>query len=798
MKRIALFLLILILLFVITFGLSLVLFPKWVTQENWAHDLTKKIFIIGLAMSAESIFAYLLSYLFEDKEFKERILFVIGNKYKGIAIKLDSVTQVEINKEKQSRKYIPNIFIESTEVKEKIRYFCEPFLFFPKIVEQTERRLHNSYIVNILKQVHYPIALTKAQINRRIRSRESLYKNIRNFRDFLNQKMSLTDILIRNSGVGIKPEYMGNIPSGFSHIYDYAYPNLQYYHSYEEEINQAKENLDLLSNNVLILKGLAGHGKTNLLCDFAENFLLRKEHKCIYLPAREFNYLGAQETIEQFISRIFFSESEYQFPDILRLIKFDKNIDFLFVLIDGLNEHKNLDLFSIALEQFIQRCNGFNIKIILTCRSEYFDDRFGNLLLLEKLSLIDVDAYQYIHRIPHIHQNALISKYFSEFNVLLEPDRVDQDIISVFNQDKLLLRIFCEAYEHEKPAQYLRDLYKLEIFNKYYEKKLTAIPGLDRCLTEIITWMIEHHEFDNIQILHLSEQTRSVIDATAHENIILRKDIIVIPGIAFGKSEVMNFVYGEFRDFLIASRIIANWRNNDPISREQIRLFTESRSTISEGIQRYLCLWGVMNDQRELLSFLSSFSWFNLVFINAVIDSPDRYHTDFIVEIIRRLFQSDSISTLHIVFYLSHRVDVYLFPVLNIDLLFTCLSELSETEYLQIVSGALNEERDYKTSYISYLCHSLLKAFQEKRVPEQSWPQLIRLLCYLTGVQDSKFLRYRDSGFGTYPACDTILDLSDYLGKQVVLDQIHRVIRTFKVHSVINCLQEILDHLGEE
>lgn len=672
-------------------------------------------------------------------------------------------------------------------------------MFFPKIVDQTERSLQNSYIVNILNQTHYPVdEVILPRINRNSKSRESLNQSITIFKDFLNQKKSLTDILIKNSGTGIKPEYKAKIPIRFSHIYDYVYPNLQFHRSYEEEINQAEENLNLLSNKVLILKGLAGHGKTNLLCDFTESFLLRKGHKCIYLPARELNYLGAQETIEQFFTRIFFTESDYQFIDILRLLKFSKNTDYLFILIDGINEHKNLDLFSVALEQFIQRCNGFNIKIILTCRSEYFDDRFGNLPLLENHSLIDMDAYQYTHRIPDIHQHALISCYFSEFRVLLDPDRVDQDIITVFNKDKLLLRIFCEAYEDEKPAEYLNDLYKLEIFNKYYEKKLAVIPGLDDCLTEIVSWMIDHHEFNNIQILHLSKQTGIVIEATAYENVILRKDIIKTPGIAFGRSEVINFVYDEFRDFVIASRIIQYWTNDNAIARELIRQFTESRCTISEGLQRYLCLWGIKNDQHELLNYLSSFSWFNLVFINAVIDSPDRYYTGFIVENMRQLFKSDPISALHIIFFLSHRVNLDNYPILNIDVLFSCISEMSEIDYLRIVSGALNREQDYKTTYISYLCHSLIEAFQEKRVPEESWPKIILLMCYLTGVRDSKFPRYRDSGFGSYPACDVILTMCNHIERQIIINQIQQAKQVFNIPSVNNNLQELLLHLGEE
>lgn len=79
MNRIGLFLFVLIILFIITFGLSLVLFPTWLTQEKWASDLAKSILVIGLTMSVESFLAYWLSFLFEDKEFKEILFFLIGN-----------------------------------------------------------------------------------------------------------------------------------------------------------------------------------------------------------------------------------------------------------------------------------------------------------------------------------------------------------------------------------------------------------------------------------------------------------------------------------------------------------------------------------------------------------------------------------------------------------------------------------------------------------------------------------------------------------------------------------------------
>jgi len=789
---------ILLVLFGITFGVSLLFSPSWLQQVEWSNKLSREIIFGGLIIIAEIVLSWYFTFLFEDCELKERFKFCFGMKYEIISKKLDEITLFEISKEKQSRKYIPNVFIESTEVKEKLRYFCEPLLFYPKIVERTVRQLQGSYIVTILEQIHYPINREINPTNNgKIRSHKSLQQNIEKFKKFLDKKKSLTKILIKKNGIGIKPKYKTNIPPDFSHLYNYAYPKLQFYSFYEDEIIWAKEDLDLLTNKLIILKGLAGHGKTNFLCDFTENFLLRKKHKCIYLPAREFNYLGEQETIEQFITRIIFSESDYQFSDILRLIKFNNSIDYLFILIDGINEHKNISLFSIALEQFIQRHNEENIKFILTCRSEYFDDRFDNLLQIKNHSLIDMDAWKYEHKIPDVHQSILIYRYFSEFNIQLDSDHVDPEIIHIFNKDKLLLRIFCEAYENEQPSNYLGDLYKLEIFNRYYEKRLDIICGLDRCLSEIITWMIEHNEFTNVPIAQLSHESSGVIEATAYENVIVRKDLINIPSIAFGRSEVINFVYDEFRDFLIASKIIKNWSDDSALVKDQIQEFTKTRSTISDGIQKYLCLWGIKNDQREFLNYLSTFTWFNLVFINAVFDSPDQLHTGFIVELIKNLFICDPISALHLIFHLWHRANTGRYPVLNIELLFTFINNFSESKYQSIICDTLNEEENYKTTYISYLCYNILQVFREGIVLEEYKPKLIRLLCYLSGVRDQKFPRYHEYGFGYYPARDAILTIANNLDKHIIVDQIHQVLQEFQIQSVNNNLQNILEHLGE-
>lgn len=799
MKRLLAALVIFFLLSGLSFGISILIYPDWLNQSSGPVTLIRTILVVGLGMVLEGIVSWFIAFLFEDKEFKERLIFSVGNKYKRISYRLDDYTRQEIDKEKNSKKYIPNIFVEATDVKEKLRYFSEPIFFFRKIIEQTDRELRGAYIVSALKQVHYPLnEIAYPKISLQSENHKSFKVNVQSYAAYLGQKQTLTDVLIKEGGAGIKPELKSRIPSNFSHIHEYMYPNLQFYSSYEWAINDAKADLDLLLSKVVITKSIAGHGKTNLICDFTENFLLRKGHKCLYISARSLNHLGDQETIEQAIIRTLFTESDFQFSDILRLTKYDRNIDFLFILIDGINEHKNLPLFSAALEQFIQRCSEYKIKIILTCRSEYFDDRFGNLLHIRNCSVIDMDAWKYNNHIPDVHIESLLSRYFSEFKVELTVDNVDPDIMEDFNEDKLLLRIFCEAYENEQPAIYLDDLYKLEIFRKYYEKKIATISGLENCLGVIISIMLAENQFSNVHLSRLPEWAVKVVENTVYENVIIKKDVIVNPDLAFGKTEVINFVYDEFRDFLIASTVINEWDRNNQSGIEKIQNLASPSKPIAEGLQRYLCLWSIKNKKVDLLDYLSSLDWFDTIFINSVFNTPDKLLSDFVFELIRGIFNKNSSNTVRIVWRFIRRANVDAYPNLNISLLFDCLNALDDNEYQRIVVEAFSERYDYETTHVTHLCLLIVQAFKEHRVLEGSVKNLIKLLAYLIGIADYSYLRVRQSELGRYPASQALDIIIEEFGDDFVKEALAEVISNSHAESVKSSLSSYLRLMGEE
>ena len=772
----------------------------WLQQSSELSTLSLVIVGGGFVVIGEAILSWALSFLFADKEFKERLEYVFGNKYKKISERLDDFTKQEIEKEKRSKKYIPNIFVEVTDIKEKLRYFSEPFTFFAKLVEQADREFQNSHIINLLDQIHFPFHVpVRPKINKKPKTKNTLIQNIEKYKKFLEQRKSITDVLIKNGGAGIKPEYRSQIPEKYAHIHDYARYNLQYYSLYEHHIEETQADLGLLTKKLAIIKGVAGHGKTNLLCDFTENFLIKKKHKCLYIPAREFNYLGEQETIEQAIARITLAGFDFQFSDVLRLIKYDKKIGDLIILIDGINEHKNLALFSTAIEQFIRRSSQHNIKIILTCRSEYFDDRFGSLLLIDQSSVFDLDGWRYANRIPDVHVEALISGYFSEFNIKLSINNVHSNIMDAFNKDKLLLRIFCEAYENEKPAEYLDNLYKLEVFKRYYDKKTETIHGLDKCLAEIIEIMIRDDQFTNIPISILSAETLTVVENIVYDNVVIKKDILLNPDLAFGRSEVINFVYDEFRDFLIASRVIMEWNQNGNSSVELIQNLSAPRKQVAEGLQRYLCLWAIKSKNNELLDHLFWQEWFDPTFIRSVFETPDALLTPFVIDLVKRLFGSDAQNALRILWRLTtRRANTDEYTHLNIETMFDWLNEFNDEKYNEIIVGALQQDYDYDVSYITYLCYKITQLLKEKEIPETPLKNFVLLLSYLVGVTDSRHRRFRRFYLGEYPAFEALAEISNFIDHQLLREQIIRVLEEIKFEFIKNDLQTLIDLLGGE
>jgi hypothetical protein len=716
------------------------------------------------------------------------MIYWFGTKYQEIENGIRKFTISQINKEKNNRKYIPKIFIETVVAKEKLRYFSQPYRFYSKVIYSFHTNIKNSSFISALENLHYPVP--PLHISPKMRS-TNLKENCQDLIDAVDHYIKPSDILADEHD-DIKKEHFEKIPINKQHLYYYQRYKFHFFGYYDRIISDFKKDLRLFVSQTILLVSKAGYGKTNLICDFTENFLLKKSKICLYFTGRDFNQMADTESIEEAISRIIFIEKKYRFSDIISLLSFKKINEYVYIVIDGINEQNDLVSFSLSLEQFIQRCNNLNIKIILTCRSEYFQERFGNLENLEDISIVYMDEL----KIPETHRKYLIDNYFSFFDIPIKSSQVSDDVIETFSEDKLLLRFFCEAYQGERNVPPLYDLYRLEIFTHYLVRNYQKIIGLEDCLKEIILYMIDNQKLSDIPYNALSNETKQIIESATYENLLIRKDIVINPDIAFSKNEVINFVYDEFRDFLLASYLIILWSENKSKAKDRLDKLAGVKNIVAEGLQKYLCLWAIKNSERELLRYLSSFNYFSDAFINSIFESSENVISEEDLALLKNIFLQNQGYAILIITKLLYRCDVIHYPILNINFLFEQITEMNDSQYNDLVITGLQNQYDFQHTYITSICTDIIDAFLDRQVSKEIGIIIIKLLIYLSGVKDELY-RDRMSAFGLYPAIEAFSRIKDnfrYDELQVILEQCYQSTR---ISFIRKGIEKILDGLKE-
>ena len=207
-------------------------------------------------------------------------------------------------------------------------------------------------------------------------------------------------------------------------------------------------------------------------------------------------------------------------------------------IIDGLNENPYPEHFAISLEKFLKRFLAFDfVKIIMTCRSEYFDENFSGLLnaFCDDM-IIERDIYQHIH---DGDEELLLKKYFRYFNIVIT---LDEGVKSCLTNNLLLLRIFCEA-NRDKQLGLVSHIKRDELFTAYFDKMLSRLAEthdwegrkvlrtrkIKKFFSLILKYMIQNDTFFNVPIEDLfeemEEEDENMLLRFLDENILLRKDL---------------------------------------------------------------------------------------------------------------------------------------------------------------------------------------------------------------------------------------------------------------------------------
>ncbi len=579
---------------------------------------------------------------------------------------LESQVVNQLEKQIITEKYIPQTFIETDELKDNLRYFVAPYTFYSKLFDETSNLNFNH--LNKLNKIKgrppFSFDFSQFKIDDDELYKSKIYDNANSAVDYLNTKHEELEKHRTNSS-----------------------------YAFKRKIELQKKAFEYISHKSLILTDNAGQGKTNLLCDLIENVTIKREIPSIFLSGYEID----ANNIGESISRRIFPNDNFSFKEILDVIESSLGNKNLIIVIDGINENINPSLLSSNLELFLQSLiDNESIKIILTCRTEYFNNNFGNLIqssFNKKIKLIDgINS-----RLNDQQKERLLDTYFHYFNI--EIDSIVEDVKKQLSDNFLLLRIFSEVNKN-KHLSFVSDIYKSNLFIKYYKLKVEEInkriKGNDdfkvkgsfdiRNFIECIaSYMIDNRIFHNIPIDEIirDDSNREIYIRFLDENIILKKDLPQSEDSIFSASEVINFTYDEFRDFILSDYLInQTFKKSKGTFKNFVQTNLAKSSLILEGCSIFLYSLSRNNPNVELKEFIESQEWYNSAFLSVIFSTPDSEITDEDKQSIKDMFLNDVSTSKKIILELAyHRYNTQRYKNLNIKLLFEIFEELSESEF---------------------------------------------------------------------------------------------------------------------
>jgi hypothetical protein len=669
--------------------------------------------------------------------------------------KIFNHTKNQITRQKQDKKYIPEVFVEIDSIKEEARYFINPSLFWNKIIDQI-KRLDFSYLNVYLNEIGYksfkfilPIKLERAiKIDEVSKKCEELLK-------FLNmKKKELTDLDYKN--------LENKIPNDKFYLFNetkHSYGNMW---SFTRKIDELINLVEILDHKIFFIVSKAGQGKTNFICDLIEKFIIKNSLLCVFFSASDFNNADLNNLGEEILKEILGYYHKINFDEFIKMMEkicYGKNI-FFTIIIDGLNEHKNINTFSHKLEQFIEYLMRFDfVKIILTCRTEYFAERFNNFLKSNFAEKI-VIRKNFNNFMNDIKKERMFDAYLKFFNINLS--FYSKVVYKKLTNDPLLLRIFCEANKNEN-ITVIYDIYKENLFKKYLKVKTDEIIkreyaksldvrkdlNLKKILGKIISYMLDKKIFKNIPLDDvIDEKYENELIKIIDEDIIFRRDLIK-EDILSPSSNVLNFTFDEFRDYLIANHLITNIFTINPGEfNKTINQLIKPDVPIAEGLSKYIFYISKREKDSDLVSLIAQKVWYDDIYIDCIFEIEDKLISKDDVKKIKEKFMEDLKFSSIIILSLMHRYDLNIFKNLNIENLFDIIASLNSDEYLELVNPVFKCSESYnysQTMHPRWGIDKLVNELEEILFDKKDFiglHSLFELLLLLSGVFYENFPYY--------------------------------------------------------
>lgn len=659
-----------------------------------------------------------------------------------------ALSQQKIEKEKQTKKYISSIFIETSKTKEDMRYFSNPLFFFRKILDDIGdidfSRLNKLLGMSKIDAIEADLSAITHGIQP---------SNLVNLNDQiveLNDRVGqVLESITPFSWAGERTERFSpnDYVSGFWSVFKISIQSEgnQIYRDLENVFKKIK----LINTKIFLVTGMAGQGKTNFICDLVENQYRRFEVPTIFIPARVLNDYAGPDRILSYVRNNRFAPDFTDIHELFTLLdSVAKECDAPFIFaIDGINEVTDLDGFVSELRLFLEAlCQYDFIKVVVTCRSEFFDHRFSEVFE-PQFSEVTYRVKDLRSKMSSKNKSRLLETYLTHYNIKTSLSGSAKEFL---REDFILLRIFCEINEGEDIG-HVSDVYKGEIFEAYLLKKVSEFPRENHRLVldtlyKICAAMIEKEEFSQLSLEGFNEVERRIISQLINEDIILRREVPTTSLASVG-NECLSFTFDELRDFLLAFYSIEKL---SPLEHAKLEsLFSRiSDWPIYEGYFRYLYLLARKTGRQKIISLCEESVDFETHYVNNLYvlpaDIQDSTDCERVSNILRQSSERDDIQ--HIAWFLFRKRR--LTEHLNIQILLDHVNALRDAEHGKFFKLMFCDRYDFGSSQwksrITDLVNSFIELEDEEkiRIEAPAISLVLHLVVYANWEEREKTLNF--------------------------------------------------------